>query len=108
MHPLDLFDRFRRWFDWVAPGRQMWERKPEQVAPDRSDDWLLEPPSLEEARLLFPQLNEERALLRYQQLRLEMRERDGRGFSHPALGTAGALSQCASQLMYRYEQLSHN
>ena len=58
MHPLELFDRFRRWFDWVAPGRQLWERKPEQVAPDRSDDWLLEPPSLEEARLLFPQLLE--------------------------------------------------
>ena len=54
MHPLELFDRFRRWFGWVAPGRQMWERKPEQVAPDRSDDWLLEPPSLDEARLLFP------------------------------------------------------
>ena len=53
MHPLELFDRFRRWFGWVAPGRQLWERKPEQVAPDRSDDWLLEPPSLEEARLLF-------------------------------------------------------
>ena len=30
--------------------------------------------------LLFPQLDEERALLRYQQLRLEMRERDGRCF----------------------------
>ena len=80
MHPLELFDRFRRWFDWVAPGRQLWKRKPEQVAPDCSDDWLLEPASLEEARLLFPQLDEERALLRYQQLRLEMRERDGRGF----------------------------
>ena len=60
MHPLELFDRFRRWFGWVAPGRQLWERNPEQVAPDRSDDWLLEPPSLEEARLLFPQLDEER------------------------------------------------
>ena len=53
MHPLELFDRFRRWFGWVAPGHQLWERKSEQVAPDRSDDWLLEPPSLEEARLLF-------------------------------------------------------
>ena len=53
---------------------------PEQVAPARSDDWLLEPASMDEARLLFPQLDEERALLRYQQLRLEMRERDGRGF----------------------------
>ena len=80
MHPLELFDRFRRWFGWVAPGRQRWDRNAEQVAPDRSDDWLLEPPSLEEARLLFPQLDEERALLRYQQLRLEMRERDGRVF----------------------------
>ena len=50
------------------------------MAPNRSDDWLLEPPSLEEARLLFPKLDEERALLRYQKLRLEMRERDGRGF----------------------------
>ena len=52
----------------------------EQVAPDRTDDWLLEPASMEEAWLLFPQLDEERALIRYQQLRLEMRERDGRGF----------------------------
>ncbi|AHF64079.1 hypothetical protein Syncc8109_1723 [Synechococcus sp. WH 8109] len=38
----------------------------------------MEPPSLEEARLLFPQLDEERALLRYQQLCLEMREPDSR------------------------------
>ncbi len=57
MHLLELFDRFRRWFGWIAPGRQLWERNPEQVAPDRSDDWLLEPPSLDEARLLFPQLD---------------------------------------------------
>ena len=80
MHPLELFDRFRRWFSWALPGLQIWDRNPDQVAPDRNDDWLLEPASLEEARLLFPQLDEERALLRYQQLRLEMRERDGRGF----------------------------
>jgi hypothetical protein len=40
----------------------------------------LEPPSLEEARLLFPQLDEERALLRYQKLRLQIRERDGRSY----------------------------
>ena len=80
MHPLELFDRFRRLLGWVGPVRQRWVRNPEEVAPDRSDDWLLEPPSLEEARLLFPQLDEERALLRYQKLRLEMRERDGRGF----------------------------
>ena len=80
MHPLELFDRFRRLIGWVAPGCRRWDRNPEQVAPDRSDDWLLEPPSMEEARLLFPQLDEERALLRYQKLRLEMRERDERGF----------------------------
>ena len=81
MHPLELFDRFRRWFSWVMPGRQIWIRTPEQVKPNRSDDWLLEPACLDEARLLFPQMDEERALLRYQQLRLEMRERDDRGFS---------------------------
>ena len=80
MHPLELFDRVRRWFGWVAPGRQLWKRKPEQVAPDCSDDWLLEPASSEEARLLFPQLDEERALLHYQQLSVEVRERDDRGF----------------------------
>ena len=80
MHPLELFDRFRRWFVFVLPARQLWDRNPEQVAPDRADDWLLEPASLEEARLLFPELEEGRALIRYQQLRLEMRERDGRGF----------------------------
>ena len=39
----------------------------------------MEHPSLEEACLLFPQMDEERALLRYQQLRLEMRKGDGRG-----------------------------
>ena len=80
MHPLELFDPFRRWFGWMSPGRQLWDRNPQQVAQDQSDDWLLEPASIEEARFLFPRLDEERALLRYQQLRLEMRERDGRGF----------------------------
>ena len=63
MHPLELFDRFRRWFSWALPDVQIWDRNPDQVAPDRNDDWLLEPASLEEARLLFPQLDEERALL---------------------------------------------
>ena len=57
MHLLELIDRFRRWFGWIAPGRQLWERNPEQVAPDRSDYWLFESPSLVEARLLFPQLD---------------------------------------------------
>ena len=31
MHPLELFDRFRRWLGWVSPGCQLWERKPQQV-----------------------------------------------------------------------------
>ena len=65
MNLCKLLDRFHRWVGWIALGRQLWERNPERVAPDRSDDWLLEPPSLDEARLLFPQLDEERALLRY-------------------------------------------
>jgi len=38
IHPLDLFDRFRRWFGWVVPGGQLWNRNPEQVAPNRFDD----------------------------------------------------------------------
>ena len=80
MHPLELFDRLRRLIGWVVPGGDPWNRHPEEVAPDHSEDWLLEPASLEEARLLFPQLSEERALIQYQRLRLEMRERDGRGF----------------------------
>ena len=84
MHPLELFDRFRRWFGWVLPGRQLWERNPEQVAPGialMTGSWNRR---ASKARLLFPQLDEEQALIRYQQLRLEMRERDGRGFDQPA------------------------
>lgn len=80
MHPLDLFDRFRRWFSWAWPSQQRWDRTPDQIAPDQTEDWLLEPVSQEEACALFPHLDTERALLHYQRLRLEMRERDGRGF----------------------------
>ena len=36
MNPLELLDHFRRWLGWVALGRQLWERNPEKVAPDRS------------------------------------------------------------------------
>ena len=61
MHPLELFDRFRRWFSLILLGRQLWKLNPDEVAPDRTDDWLMEPPSLEEACLLFPQMDEERA-----------------------------------------------
>ena len=81
MHPLDLFDRFRRdWFGWLPPLQRIWDRSPQQVAPDQAHDWLLEPVNAEEACLLFPHLDRERAVLRYQQLRLEMRENDSRGF----------------------------
>ena len=81
MHPLDLFDRFRRHcLCWLPPGRRFWDRSPQQVAPDLAHDWLLEPVNAEEACSLFPHLDPERALLRYQKLRLEMRENDNRGF----------------------------
>ena len=80
MHPLDLFDRFRRGVASLLPFRGLWDRSPAQVAPDQHEDWLLEPVSREEACLLFPQLDPDRAVVHYQRLRLEMRERDGRGF----------------------------
>ena len=96
MHPLELFDRFRRWFGWVAPGRQLWKRKPEQVAPDRSNDWLLEPPSLEEARLLFPQWDEERACFAISNSAWKCGNATAAVFDQPDHGAAGALSQCAS------------
>ena len=44
MHPLELFDRFRRWFGWVAPGRQPWERNPEQVAELAADPEFADAP----------------------------------------------------------------
>ena len=76
-----MFDRFRRdWFSWLPPLQRIWDRSPQQVAPDKAHDWLLEPVNAEEACLLFPHLDRERAVLRYQQLRLEMREIDNRGF----------------------------
>ena len=37
MHPLELFDRCRCWFGWIAPGRQLWKRNPDEVAPDRTE-----------------------------------------------------------------------
>ena len=80
MHPLDLFDRFRRGAALLSPLRRLWDRSPDEVAPAQNEDWLLEPVSREEACLLFPQLDPDRAVLQYQRLRLEMRERDGRGF----------------------------
>ena len=80
MHPLDLFDRFRRALASLVRIGGLWDRSPADVAPEQSEDWLLEPVNQEEACLLFPQLEPDRAVLQYQRLRLEMRERDGRGF----------------------------
>lgn len=39
MHPLEVFNRFRRLFCWALPGRQPWDRKPEHVAPERPENW---------------------------------------------------------------------
>ena len=81
MHPLDLFDRFRRvGFSRSSPLQRIWDRSPQQVAPDPAHDWLLEPVNAEEACSLFPHLGRERAVLRYQRLRLQMRQNDSRGF----------------------------
>ena len=95
MHPLEPFDSFRRWFGCVAPGCQPWERNPEQVAPDRSEDWLLEPPILEEACWLFPQLDEERDLLFQQVGRLERiaRKAEIAGQFSAAVGAITALNR---------------
>ena len=75
MHPLELFDRFRRWFSWASPGGERWERTPDQMAPDQTEDWLLEPVSQEEACALFPHLNPEQAVVHYQRVRLVLREK---------------------------------
>ena len=80
MHPLDLFDRARRAVFRLLPFRTAWERTAQEVAPDRHEDWLLEPLSREEACCLYPHLEPDEAVLHYQRLRLEMRECDGRGF----------------------------
>ena len=61
------------WFIPMAPGSPDLRPEPEQ-------DWLLEPTTREEAVQLFPQLDEEAALLKYQRLKLQLREREGRGF----------------------------
>ena len=76
IHPLDLLDRIRTWL----PGSGRWRRDPQTVRPEPEQDWLLEPTTREEAVQLFPQLDEEAALLKYQRLKLQLREREGRGF----------------------------
>ena len=75
-HPLDMLDDVRR----SLPGAARWKRDSARMRPDPSEDWLLEPTTREEAQNLFPQLGEDAALLHYHRLRLQLREREGRGF----------------------------
>ena len=80
MHLLETLGQWRkRWFGWL-PIRQRWEPSARQVAPEKQDDWLLDPINQQEAFALFPHLNKERAVLRYQRIRLQMREQEQRGF----------------------------
>ena len=80
MHPLEIFGQWRqRWFGWL-PILQRWERSAKEVAPERQDDWLLDPINQQEASALFPHLSKERAILQYQRIRLQMREQEQRGF----------------------------
>jgi len=80
MHPLDLYDQWRRRVLRWLPIRQAFDRTPDDVAPHGSEDWLLEPVDVDEACRLFPHLEKDRAVLQYQRLRLQIREQDGRGF----------------------------
>ena len=80
MHPLETFDQWRRrWLGWL-PIRTPWDRSAMDLAPETKDDWLLEPLNHQEASALFQHLSEDRAIVQYQKLRLQMREQSGRGF----------------------------
>ena len=80
MHPLDLYDQWRRRVLRWLPIRQAFDRTPDDVAPHGSEDWLLEPIDVDEACRLFPHLEKDRAVLQYQRSRLQIRAQDGRGF----------------------------
>ena len=80
MHPLDLYDPWRRRVLRWLPIRQAFDRAPDAVAPHGSEDCLLEPTDVDEACRLCPHLEKDRAVLQYQRLRLQIREQDGRGF----------------------------
>ncbi len=80
MQPLETFDQWRRrWLGWL-PVKKLWDRSAKDLAPETEDDWLLEPVNPKEASALFPHLSEDRAIVQYQKLRLQMREQSGRGF----------------------------
>ena len=80
MHPLDLYDQWRRRLLRWLPVRQAFDRTPGDVAPHGSEDWLLEPIDADEACRLFPHLAKDRAVLKYQKLRRQIRDQAGRGF----------------------------
>ena len=80
MHPLQLFDQWRRRLVGWLPIKQRWERTAKEVAPKAWEDWLLEPLNEYEATELFPHLDREKAILQYQKLRLQMRCESERRF----------------------------
>ena len=49
MHPLDLYDQWRRRLLRWLPIRKAFDRTPDDVAPQGSEDWLLEPIDADEA-----------------------------------------------------------
>lgn len=64
---------------WL-PIKPQWERSAKAVAPEATEDWLLEPLNESEAMELFPHLEREKAILQYQKLRLQLRCDGERGF----------------------------
>ncbi len=75
IHPLELFDRWRRHLPGAGRGR----RTSAGSALSPEQDWLREPATQDEASALYPHLSEEQALIRYQRFRLGMRmNRDNR------------------------------
>ena len=79
-HPLQLFDQWRRSISKWIPIKPRWDRSARDIAPNASEDWLLEPLNECEAVELFPHLTREKAIVQYQKLRLQMRCEGDRGF----------------------------
>ena len=78
MHPLEILDAVRRGcLSWVLP-KNFWDRDADRIAPSKNEDWLLEPLNTQEAKSLYPHVDEERAVVLYQKLRLQLREQSGR------------------------------
>ena len=81
MHPLEIFDQWRRrWLGWLPLAAPCWDRPAQEVSPEKQEDWLLEPLSYQEASALFPHLSKESAIVQYQKFRLQLRKQSERGF----------------------------